>query len=393
MKFSTALTIMAFVAVSQLPMRSMASKSDLPPVLTLSPSEWTTEQYLNARPMPLPQTKAALLNIQDDSGVKADAKPRTGKAKAPDPTIKVDERTRIYPAGSRPRFIDEEELSAPLPEVQGSNGPYTSARLTPLTADRTLPYRAVGTLFFNGECDPNHAGREECTCTGFVIQQRIVATAGHCIHDGSGTTAGYFTNLRFMPAFRDGASPYSIWPASNIQTSSAWYNGGGTTPNAADWAMLVVPDQNIGGTTKKISALTGYLGYQLGVGSPNNIVMVGYPINLDNAMKMHQVFTTSYCNNLGICQTCGDNTCVSYPSDMKGGSSGGPWIMNFGSAGSGSVPPNTTLKARNTIVGITSYGAISTSIQLQGAPILTEGFTDILDNLCDLTEGNCSSNP
>lgn len=149
-----------------------------------------------------------------------------------------------------------------------------------------------------------------------VIKPRLILTAGHCVHKGSGGNNGLYTNFLFVPAYRDGAAPYKRWSWSHVITPNTWITGGGTLPNAADYAILEVSDQSFSGVTSTIGSVVGYLGYKTRDLLPNHVTMLGYPRNLDNDEKMHQVTAGSYGSG-------GNNTAI-YGSDMREGSSGGP---------------------------------------------------------------------
>lgn len=114
--------------------------------------------------------------------------------------------------------------------------PLFTGSATPFSADRAYPYITVGKLFFT-------IGRLDYVCSASVIQRRIVATAGHCVH--SGTKAGFHSNWVFVPAFRDGTAPFLRWNWRAATVTSTWASGGGGVPNAADYAMIEFADQPI----------------------------------------------------------------------------------------------------------------------------------------------------
>ena len=217
-------------------------------------------------------------------------------------------------------------------------------------------------------------------CSASVIRPRVVLTAGHCVHSGSGSESGFYTNFLFVPAFRDGNAPYKTWDWSFAAVTSTWANGGGTVPNAADYAMLEIKDQVVGDTAQRIGNITGYLGYQTLSLIPNHSHLLRYPCNLDRCQKMHQVTSQS-------ARSVSPNN-AEYGSDMLGGSSGGPWVQNFGAYAAGQTGGlNSGL---NRVVGVTSYGYINTAIRAQGSSIFDERFISLLDTVCGHQTGNCS---
>ena len=71
---------------------------------------------------------------------------------------------------------------------------------------------------------------------------------------------------------------------------------------------------------------------------------MGYPCNLDSCNQMHQVTSQAFSNAA--------NNTVTYGSNMRGGSSGGPWIMNFGALSSCSEGCGGSDTGMNRIIGV-----------------------------------------
>lgn len=75
------------------------------------------------------------------------------------------------------------------------------------------PERAIGLLTFSGG-----------SCTGWLINQNTVATAGHCVHQGNG--GSFRTNVVFFPG-RDGPSvPFGSCTARTLFTVVGWATNG-----------------------------------------------------------------------------------------------------------------------------------------------------------------------
>jgi len=228
-------------------------------------------------------------------------------------------------------------------------------------------------------CFFNIPGQGDFVCSASVLRPRVVVTAGHCTHKGSGGTAGFYTNFYFIPAYRDGVAPLQTWNPNYVITTSTWATGGGGVPNAADYAMFQMSDKIINNTPVKIGSITGYLGYQTSSLSSNHATLLGYPCNLDGCAKMHQITARSGAS-------VSPNN-VEYGSDMRGGSSGGPWVQNFGELAVGQTGGSNP--GLNRIVGITSYGYNSTAPEVQGSSIPDSRFLSILNSICGLSAGNC----
>eukprot|EP01121_Diplochlamys_sp_Union-15-3_P008410 TRINITY_DN222_c0_g1_i2.p1 TRINITY_DN222_c0_g1~~TRINITY_DN222_c0_g1_i2.p1 ORF type:complete len:234 (-),score=39.41 TRINITY_DN222_c0_g1_i2:94-795(-) len=211
-------------------------------------------------------------------------------------------------------------------------------------------------------------------CSGAIINNRVIATAGHCVHSGNGDESGWYQNFVVIPDYRSGIAPYSSWVATNVLTTYSWYYGGGFAGNDADFGLIVVADIN----GIRIGKRLGYFGYKTNNLVNNHVTMLGYPANLDAGEKMHQV-NSAY-------KRLKSPNCVEYPSDMGGGSSGGPWVQDFGEPALG----QSIIGYPNIIVGITSYGPVSTSLRYQGSSILNANFTNLLQLACADAIGNCN---
>jgi hypothetical protein len=143
--------------------------------------------------------------------------------------------------------------------------------------------------------------------------------------------------------------------------------------------MIELKDVLFGTTARRIGDVTGSLGYQTQRLFPNHAHLLGYPGNLDSSAKIHQVTAGSF-------RTASPNS-AEYGSDMGGGSSGGPWVQNFGTAAAGQTGGLNA--GRNLVVGITSYGYTNTGIKVQGSSIPDSRFVSLLKSVCAHRAGNC----
>jgi V8-like Glu-specific endopeptidase len=335
-------------------------------------SYWTAERFRAARPLPLPRVAPGAVQAQQEPAMAGKAQFRDGAA--PTQALRPLARRLFTPQA---RYGDE----VLEPGAAGTFGAhYTSTRVFPMftgssasfSADRTYPYTAVGKLFFTINGSPY-------VCSASVIQRRVVATAGHCVH--SGTASGFYSNWVFVPAFRDGVAPYLRWNWRYVTVTPTWASGGGTVPNAADYAMIEFGDQALGSGAppSKLGNVTGWLGWQTVSLSNNHTSKLGYPCNLDNCQKMQDVMSNAFRN------TSPNN--VEYGSDAGGGSSGGPWVQNFQTLASGGGTGVNT--GSNRVVGITSYGYTSADPKVQGASIPDDRWVQLWNMIC-ARSGNCS---
>ena len=81
---------------------------------------------------------------------------------------------------------------------------------------------------------------------------------------------------------------------------------------------------------------------------------------------------------------------------MCGGSSGGPWLENFGirptrnAVGGTPPPPNGTQPNPNVIVGVTSWGSTDPAVKHQGAsPFTSNNIVSLLNSACGLRPAAC----
>jgi hypothetical protein len=141
--------------------------------------------------------------------------------------------------------------------------------------------------------------------------------------------------------------------------------------------MLVMNDDSL---RRRIGTVTGYLGYSTLQLAKNHVTMIGYPGNLDSGQRMEINHAFTFGDG-------GNNTYL-YGSGMRGGSSGGPWIMDYGVApASNPVIPS----GGNILISVTSYGPSATEPKYQGASNLDSRFLSLLTSACgSSTSGNCN---
>jgi hypothetical protein len=191
-----------------------------------------------------------------------------------------------------------------------------------------------------------------------------------------------------VPGYRNGSAPFGTWSAQQVWIKTAYYNG---TDNCAvygvvcpdDVAVIILNSQNASypGTT------AGWFGYWYGGGFTSNgltqITQLGYPVGLDNAALMERNDSQGF-----ISSSNSNNTVIG--SNMNGGSSGGPWLANFGLPSALTGETNGSFSPSNVLVGVTSWGYTSTGPKEQGAAPFTSGNIQLLLNLaCGVTPAAC----
>lgn len=331
---------------------------------------WTAEKLQHAKEMTIPSVTPGAIRALPANNL-PNAPSDSGDGSLPEENTEISPLPLYYPESLELITQDSKTSQFNRGDLKFD---FTSSRLVPLTADLEYPYRTIGKLFFT---IPNEG---DYVCSASVLRHRVVLTAGHCVHAGSNGSAGFYTNFLFVPAYRDGIAPLKSWTWTYATTTSTWATGKGNVPNAADYAMIEISDQSINGTSKRIGTVTGYLGYQTQALHPNHAHLLGYPCNFDSCQKMHQVSAQS-------ARLTSPNN-AEYGSDMRGGSSGGPWVQNFGNPSigqTGGLNPGV-----NRIVGVTSYGYVANEYKAQGSSILDSRFIDLLNTICARKVDNCA---
>ncbi len=319
---------------------------------------WTAERYAAARPLPSARQMSeaelvAAAAAERDNAAASEAAFAPGAA----PTLRTSElATRLYEPEMAPSSVT-------APAAGTARQPFTSAGLVPVSADQSYPYVTVGRLYLD-------IGSSTYYCSAAAIRARLVVTAGNCVHSGRNGQAGFYDNFQFVPAYRDGNAPFGTWDYSAAWVTTTWYSGGGRLPNAADYAMLEMDDQTVGGSLERLGDVVGYLGYQVSALRSNHVHILGYTDVFDSGRRMHQVAT-------GSAKAIGQNS-MQYGGDMRGGSQGGPWIQDFG--------PDAA-KAR--VVGVTSFYPNTAGARTMSASIPDNRFTSLLNTACAHRGGNC----
>ena len=160
-------------------------------------------------------------------------------------------------------------------------------------------------------------GGTNYVCSGsstVAANNSLVQTAGHCLNEGPGAFA---TNFTFVPGYDDGAAPHGQFVAAELHTSTPWANQGDLN---YDIGYAVVGTS--GGST-----LTGAVGAQgVGFNLARNATMYafGYP-----AASPYDGSDIAWCHGQVVADTWGGSSTQGMVCNMTGGSSGGPWFLNY----------------------------------------------------------------
>ena len=154
-------------------------------------------------------------------------------------------------------------------------------------------------------------------CSGSAVSsgnKDVVLTAGHCVNEGPGAFA---TNWAFVPAYDDGARPYGTFTARQLTTTTQWQNSGDFDYDVA-FAVL---------NTLNGAHLTDVVGGQsIGFNQPRGQYMYsfGYP-----AANPYDGSDIAWCHGTVVQDTFGGSSDQGLDCNLTGGSSGGPWFVNY----------------------------------------------------------------
>lgn len=177
-----------------------------------------------------------------------------------------------------------------------------------------------GKVFFR---DPTDGG--DYVCSGGAVNsgnKRLVVTAGHCVHPGGGGD-DWMQNWIFVPGYQNGDEPRGRFAAYWFDSTTGWTQDGSRQRDFA----FVTTYANASGQLL-VDAVGGH-GLTVNPGRPF-VHIAGYPGNRDNGQVQWNCWGTT-----GRWSLFDDGQKLN--CDFGGGSSGGPWLRDFGSDGLGYV--------------------------------------------------------
>lgn len=333
-------------------------------------------------------TTLVAANVSGSPSVSSAKKPQAAAA----PQGVVSEKSKKSPAETKAywttkRMSAARELMLTRTGIDGdaygdAGLDFTRSRITPQNANIATPYKTTGKMFFT------KPGGGNFVCSASTIDDRIVLTAAHCLSSPVAGNPGFHTNILFVPGY-DGTKtslanqrPFGTWASTQSVVPSNWVSTEGSLPNATDYGVFVVADQSIGGSVKKLAAVSGQYKTVTNHLSDTHVTMLGYPCNLDDCNVMQRNDSSDHRLPPGFTDAA---NAYEYGSDMEGGSSGGPWLENFGTGD----PISGTNTSRNRVVAVTSYGYTSGLPKVQGASELDSTFNAVKSFACNAAAGNC----
>jgi len=211
--------------------------------------------------------------------------------------------------------VDEELDTEPLSTSGGYNYPPPFTRFEVPATYTAVPYRSIGKLFFK-------RGSSSYVCSAASIGGDAIWTAGHCLHAGNNRSDGWATNVVFVPGYRDGAAPFGQWQAKQLWVRTTWYQSGNPRGLCQDMGGAILYPRN----RRRISEAVGWLGFAWNWGKYQHWNQFGYPAAapFDGQRLITSQSSFAYDGSVGC-----NPAPVGVGSDLTGGSSGGPWVLNL----------------------------------------------------------------
>ncbi|MFI6734257.1 trypsin-like serine peptidase [Nonomuraea sp. NPDC050451] len=168
--------------------------------------------------------------------------------------------------------------------------------------------KTTGRIFFTTQ------GRN-ASCSGSAVtsaNKSVVLTAGHCVK----LNGTFHTNWVFVPGYNSGNRPFGTWAATKLLTTQQWNASEDINFDVA--AAVVAPLEG-----KTLVDVVGGQGVAFNQGRRQQMYAFGYP-----AAAPYDGSKLIYCSGRTF-----DDFLVSedhgLTCNMTGGSSGGPWMLNF----------------------------------------------------------------
>lgn len=293
--------------------------------------------------------------------------------------------------------------------------PYSTARVAsssnnggvtiPDNPVSSTPYRQTGKLLMK-------FGGDWAVCTASLVKPSVLVTAAHCVHDFGLGQSGFASEVYWVPANTDDPlsvpdpGAFGVWAAIAWYIPLPYYNGTDTCARTApgvvcnnDLALVVLETKNSSSAGQVLGGTYGYgtNGYGF-VKSPvfkNTIVaditQLGYPVAFDDGFQMQRNNSFGkYIAQRGKTTTRKPLLNIQLGSAMTGGSSGGPWLVNFGTRPNVAYPGNLgNASNSNIVVGVTSWGYSGIpGINVQGSSFFGQNFEYPLSDYGGYGPGN-----
>lgn len=132
----------------------------------------------------------------------------------------------------------------------------------PVSNTTKFPFRAVVLITFS-------TSSGGARCTGWMIGNDTVATAGHCVHEGNGGSFYSTSSYEITPGYTGSSAPYGSCNATSLHTVNGWANSG---RDDYDYGAIKL-DCNIGKTVGRF----GYYWTSNGNALKRRVKITGFP--------------------------------------------------------------------------------------------------------------------
>ncbi len=260
---------------------------------------WTKSRMLAAQPYPLPSNDVVPTSLSEPP------------VPSGDPVF----IPSIPPDNTSPAFQAENGFDFSAGDsLLGYDYPAPFTRYENFDDYTVFPYSTVGVLFFS-------QNGKDYRCSAASIGSNALWTAGHCVHDGSGTVDGWSDNVVFAPAYKDGNTPFGTWTSNDdLVTRVAWFSGGDFRLDIG--GVILEPNA----FAKTVNEIVGSLGFAYNLNPNQHWFNIGYPMGAPFDGKTMQICAASFARNA---PSYTSPIPMAMGCDMNDGSSGGPWIINF----------------------------------------------------------------
>jgi V8-like Glu-specific endopeptidase len=297
---------------------------------------WTPERLASAVPMDFAREQTAspgILGFGMTFGALSVGEPVIGTSGLPG-----QEPTEVRGAAGVDQLLGEGRALAGAAPLLGA-APFTFSRYrlfpeSPRDPDimyRTFPYRLTGKLFFS---IPG-AGNFVCSASSVNSENRsVVWTAGHCVVSPTDSGPVWHTNVLFVPGYKAqgscAATPYGCWTAKQLWSLGGWAFTG---LFEYDHGAIVA---NLGGNglPRKVGDRIGWLGFTANIPQDQHWHVHGYPAAAPFDGLHHEICTSQLAvTDLPTGIPFVDPETSGIGCDQTGGTSGGPWVINFSGVG------------------------------------------------------------
>lgn len=180
----------------------------------------------------------------------------------------------------------------------------------------TFPISTVGKLFFT-QNGLNYV------CSASIVNANTIATAGHCVHAGNNSAAGWSSNFVFCPSHNASGCVNGSWGWVYAATSGQWYQSG-----LPDRDYACISTNQPGGVQVGVSR--GWTGRAWNFPTRQLEFALGYPQAAPfNGQQIQSTVSTEWYEQNFAADAPTNHLSKYIGSDQTGGSSGGPWWLSY----------------------------------------------------------------